>query len=269
MSVPGISNVPRRWRNWKNGLFPLLTCLTVAGLTLLPLRLSVLEDRRLTGVVHSEELGEDSSFPARTPDLPGRLWLLAQRNSLPEHLTIVEQILEREELDRTAALALAGLRELEESGVLPEGLTGDIEGFSGSRMFLRDQSDLSSASFVEISTYAQKTADYLRLCLDGESGRILSLEVYSILLAKNLTDAETVGQTFLDGLGCACEFWESYGGEAVFRVPGTSVLYMFRQFGENLGIYPYVDLDAYYTDADRREALGLGNSSTGVSYYDG
>ncbi|WP_297871758.1 hypothetical protein [uncultured Oscillibacter sp.] len=269
MSVPGISNVPRRWRNWKNGLLPLLTCLTVAGLTLLPLRLSALEDRRLTGVVHSEELGEDSSFPARTPDLPGRLWLLAQRNSLPEHLTIVEQILEGEELDRTAALALAGLRELEESGVLPEGLTGDIEGFSGSRMFLRDQSDLSSASFVEMSTYVQKTADYLQLCLDGESGRILSLEVYSILLAKNLTDAETVGQTFLDGLGCACEFWESYGGEAVFRVLGTSVLYMFRQFGENLGIYPYVDLNAYYTDADRREALGLGNSSTGVSYYDG
>ena len=267
MSVPGISNVPRRWRNWKNSLFPLLTCLTVAGLTLLPLRLSALEDRRLTGVVHSEELGEDSSFPARTPDLPGRLWLLAQRNSLPEHLTIVEQILEREELDRTAALALAGLRELEESGVLPEGLTGDMEGFSGSRMFLRDQSDLSSASFVEMSTYLQQTADYLQLCLDGESGRILS--VYSTLPAKDFTDAETVGRTFLDGLGCGCELWESYGGEAFFRVPDTHILYMVRQFGDNLEITPYVDLNAYYTDADRREALGLGNSSTGVSYYDG
>ena len=43
-------------RNWKNWLFPILTALTVTALALLPLRLSTLEDGKLTGTVHAEDL---------------------------------------------------------------------------------------------------------------------------------------------------------------------------------------------------------------------
>ena len=50
-------------RNWKNWLFPILTALTVAALALLPLRLSVLEDRELTGTVHAEALTAENNFP--------------------------------------------------------------------------------------------------------------------------------------------------------------------------------------------------------------
>ena len=50
-------------RNWKNWLFPILTALTVTALALLPLRLSTLEDGKLTGTVHAEDLSEDSNFP--------------------------------------------------------------------------------------------------------------------------------------------------------------------------------------------------------------
>lgn len=256
-------------RNWKNWLFPGLTLLIVAGLAVLPLWLSASQDGRLTGVVHAEELGEDSNFPARPPDLPGRIWLLVQRNSMPENLTIVDQELEGTELDRASGQVRTELRRLEETGVLPEGFTESLESFNGNRVYLRDQSDLSSAAFLEMNAYSQKRSAGLWAYLDGESGQILSLDVYSMLLAKGPTDAETVGWMFLDGLGCGCEFWESYGGEAVFRVPDTSILYMVRHFGENLRIIPYVDLNAYYTDADQREALGLGNSSIGAPYYDG
>lgn len=58
-------------RNWKNWLFPILTALTVTALALLPLRLSTLEDSRLTGTVHAEDLSEDSNFPFKPPGPAG------------------------------------------------------------------------------------------------------------------------------------------------------------------------------------------------------
>ena len=76
-------------RNWKNWLFPLLTALTVTALALLPLHLSTLEDGRLTGTVHTEPLAADNNFPARPPDLPGRIWLLLQLAEMPENLTVM------------------------------------------------------------------------------------------------------------------------------------------------------------------------------------
>ena len=74
-----------------------LTLLTVLALALLPPRLSALGDGALLGGVHSEELGEDSNFPARPPDLPGRIELLATQQTAPERLTIAEQVLESPE----------------------------------------------------------------------------------------------------------------------------------------------------------------------------
>ena len=68
-------------RNWKNWLAPILTCLTVAALALVPLRLSILRDGELTGAVHTEMLAEDSNFPAKPPELPRRLQLLPSRGS--------------------------------------------------------------------------------------------------------------------------------------------------------------------------------------------
>ena len=82
--------------NWKNWLFPILTGLTVTALALLPLRLSTLEDGELTGTVHAEPLKADNNFPSKPPELPGRLWLLAQYHSIPDFLTIVGQEPERE-----------------------------------------------------------------------------------------------------------------------------------------------------------------------------
>ena len=81
-------------RNWKNWLAPIFTCLTVVALALLPLRLSMLQDKTLTGTVHTEPLAEDSNFPAKPPELLRRLQLLAQQREFAETLTIIGQELE-------------------------------------------------------------------------------------------------------------------------------------------------------------------------------
>ena len=107
-------------RNWKNWLFPILTALTVAALALLPLRLSTLEDRELTGTVHAEALTADNNFPSKPPELPGRVWLLAQYQSVPTFLTIVGQEPEEEKLAELSAQARTDLQRLVALEVLPE-----------------------------------------------------------------------------------------------------------------------------------------------------
>ena len=104
----------------RTSLFLLLAALTVPALALLPPRLSLLGDE--TGVVHTEALGENSNFPIKPPDLPGRVWLLVQWQQSSGSVTIVEQSVEetaaREEAERQVRAALA---ELTEGGVLPAG----------------------------------------------------------------------------------------------------------------------------------------------------
>lgn len=165
-------------RNWKNWLFPILTALTVTALALLPLRLSTLEDSKLTGTVHAEDLSEDSNFPFKPPDLPGRLWLLVQWQEMPENITIMSHELEGAERDR----AMAQLREdLAELGSLlspaARTLLSEIDGDSWewSRHYLRDQTDLSSASFITASTHDKNQKTYLSATVDGESGQIVGL----------------------------------------------------------------------------------------------
>lgn len=248
-------------RNWKNWLFPGLTLLIVAGLAVLPLWLSASQDGRLADVVHAEELGEDSNFPARPPELPGRLWLLVQRNSMPENLTIVDQELEGTELDRASGQARTELRRLEETGVLPEGFTESLESFNGNRVYLRDQSDLSSAAFLEMNAYSQKRSAGLWAYLDGESGRILALETYSEYFEKHSLDVEASGRAFLDGLGVeyeplAAAKADAKFGEALFRLPDSKALYLIQQQWGTVQIRPEADWELLNTLIQEGETVG-------------
>ena len=166
-------------RNWKNWLFPILTALTVAALSLLPLRLSTLEDGRLAETVHAEPLTADNNFPFKPPELPGRVWLLVQYHSMPEFLTIVQQEPEAEKQKELSAQARTELQKLAELGILPETSGVYNADFSASLLYLRDQRDLSSASFAMLDAYDQKAGKILSLYLDQESGHILALELFS------------------------------------------------------------------------------------------
>lgn len=228
-------------RNWKNWLPPVLTALTVACLTVLPLRLSGLRDGKLIGTVHAEELGADSNFPARPPELPGRVWLLAERNERPDRLTIVDQQLEGEELDLAFEQVYEELRQLEEAGVLPPvSAWEEFDRVTGNRVYLRDQTDLSSAAFWELNVYWKETGEYMWLYLDKETGRVLALMSW---FYGETADPETMGRRFLDRLGLKYEMMEQLDTSALFRLTESSVLYDFVREGFFFQIQPIVDWD--------------------------
>lgn len=243
-------------RNWKNWLFPLLTCLIALGLALLPLRLSIREDSRLTGVVHSEELREDSNFPAKVPELPGRIRLLAQSQSIPDALTIMDKTLENAALEEAAAQSIRELQRLTDAGILPEKLTGSLDEFSGSRLYLRNQSDLSSASFLNINAYNVDSGAYFWLVLDGETGKLLSLELNGWAMGKfSEANSLEIGRLFLDGLGLTyTEKIYEKGIISVFSLPEIQAQYFVQTFFyDGLSITPQVDwelLDQMTRDDD-------------------
>lgn len=242
-------------RNWKNWLFPILTLLTVAALALLPLRLSTLGDGRLTGTVHAEPLAADNNFPARPPDLPGRVRLLAQYNSAPDFLTIVGQEPEREKLEELSAQARAELKRLTELGVLPEKSNTYTAEFDGGILYLRDQRDLSSGAFSCLHAYDRETGEHLVLYLDGESGRILALELVTELVWELDAPAEDIGRAFLDGLGLEYEVTgASAKGAADFRLADGGILYAVRKYRDRFQIDLAVDWET--ADSDLRDAMG-------------
>lgn len=181
----------------RTSLFLLLAALTV--LALLPPRLSLLGDE--TGVVHTEALGENSNFPIKPPDLPGRVWLLVQWQQSSGSVTIVEQSVEetaaREEAERQVRAALA---ELTEVGVLPAGQPDFEEGFTVSRLYLRDQTDLSSAGFLLVESRNQK--EYaLSMALDLETGQALTFRLAGPRVFMEDLSPQEMGRRFLDRLG--------------------------------------------------------------------
>ena len=234
-------------RNWKNWLFPILTALTVTALALLPLRLSTLEDSRLTGTVHAEDLSEDSNFPFKPPDLPGRLWLLVQWQEMPENITIMSHELEGAERDR----AMAQLREaLAELGSLlspaARTLLSEIDGDSWewSRHYLRDQTDLSSASFITASTYDQKQKTYLSATLDVESGQIVGLTFSNVNIEGIPCSVSSLelGKAILDRLGLDYTIPEKEAGDAVyFRLTDCESLFWVVRYWTELDFNFTVD----------------------------
>lgn len=245
-------------RNWKNWLLPLLTVLTVGALALLPLRLSTVEDGKLMGAVHAEALTADNNFPAKPPELPGRVRLLAQYASVPELLTIVEQEPEGEKREELSVQARAELQKLVELGVLPEKSNAYDADFFAALLYLRDQRDLSSAAFAMLDTYDKETGESLTLYLDQESGHILALELHSELLWDSSAPAEDTGRAFFDNLGLQYEPLDSVQQAiAVFRLADSQTIGWVRRYRDFLCI----SLEADWQTADDEVRVALGGPS--------
>ena len=245
-------------RGWKNWLFPVLTLLTVAALALLPLRLSALEDGELTGTVHAEGLSEDTNFPFKPPDLPGRIWLLVQLNELPEGLTIMSQELEGEDRDREMERLREALADLG-SLLFPEtpGLLAEIDGDSWdwTRYYLRDQTDLSSASFIEATTYDKARHITLSAVLDGESGQILHLVFHCVDGIPCGVSPQELGEAILNRLGLVYTPEESFSASAYFRLPDCESLFWITSDWNELDFNFTLDWEA----VDEEVALGYGH----------
>lgn len=248
-------------RNWKNGLFPVLTLLTVAALALLPLRLSTLEDGELTGTVHAEPLAEDSNFPFKPPELPGRIRLLSRWQEMPENITVMGRELEGGDRDREMARlreALADLGDLlspEAGEVL---LRADGHSWDWFRYYLRDQTDLSSASFIEGTTYDKARAITLSAVLDGESGQLLRLVFHSVDGFPCTLSPQELGEAILDRLELAYTLGESFDASAYFRLPDCESLFWILSDRNELDFSFTLDWEA----VDEDVAISYGHEST-------
>lgn len=253
-------------KNWKNWLAPILTGLTVVALALLPLRLSILRDQRLAGAVHTEPLSEDSNFPAKPPELTRRLQLLAQRRELPDSLTFIGQELEGGVLAENTELARAELANLIKAGGLPGEMDpANAELFAG-KFYLRDQVDLSSAGFVELSGFNKTPEEYRSLILDAETGLLVGLEVDSVWIWKNPTDAAEIGAVFLDRLGVEYQLTEQDGSLwACFRLSGAPVLYYVTIGRTTLHIGPWLDWESLDLSQSQSDAMGFPTDVMSIS----
>lgn len=236
-------------RNWKNWLAPIFTCLTVAALALVPLRLSTLRDGELTGTVHTEALAEDSNFPAKPPELIRRLQLLAQQRELADSLTIIGRELEGSALAENVELVRGELAALVEAGTLPGALDPDNAQLFGSKLYLRDQTDLSSAGFVNLGGYDKSSGEYRSLVLDAETGLLVDLELDCAWLLKEPLDAAEAGAAFLDRLGVAYQLTDHEDHDGIsywacFRLQGAPVLYYATAGRTTLRIGPWLDWEA-------------------------
>lgn len=245
-------------RNWKNWLAPILTGMTVAALALLPLRLSILKDGELTGAVHTEMLAEDSNFPAKPPELGRRLQLLAQQRELADSLTIIDQVLEGRSLTENTELVREELADLIKAGGLPAEIDVGSATLFGSKLYLRDQADLSSAGFVNLGGYDKASGEYRSLVLDAETGLLVDLEVDSVWIRKEPLDAAEIGAAFLDRLGVNYQLVREDPASlwACFRLSGTPVLYYATIGRTTLNIGPWLDWEALDLSQDRSGALG-------------
>ena len=244
-------------RNWKNWLAPILTGLTVVALALLPLRLSALQDERLTGTVHTELLAEDSNFPAKPPELPRRLQLLAQQRELADTLTIIGQEVEGSALAENIRLARGELANLAEAGVLPQEIDPDIAELFASKLYLRDQTDLSGASFVRLDGYDRDSGEYHSLVLDAETELLVELELDSVWILKApLPDPAALGAAFLDRLGLEYQAVSHDPLLACFRLQGAPVVYYVSISHTTLRIAPWLDWEALELSGSWNEALG-------------
>ena len=258
-------------RNWKNWLFPLLTCLTVAALALLPLRLSALQDRQLTGTIHAEPLAEDNNFPFKPPELPGRLWLLVQWSEMPEQITIMAQELGGAEREREIQRLQKALLDLED--VLPPGiaeLLTSVDGYSWDweRYYLRDQKDLSSASFSLAGTYDKDLGISFTATLDTVSGQIIGLQAYGARVGKFIAGSSPLetGKALLDHWGLDYVPVANFDTIAYFRLPECTSYFLISHSDLELSFSFHVDWETL--DSETAESYGHPNTSAAGSSVD-
>ena len=149
---------------------------------------------------------------------------------MPENITIMSHELEGAERDR----AMAQLREaLAELGSLlspaARTLLSEIDGDSWewSRHYLRDQTDLSSASFITASTHDKNQKAYLSATVDGESGQIVGLTFNNVNIEGIPCSVSSLelGKAILDRLGLDYTPEEDTGDVACFRLTDCKSLF--------------------------------------------
>ena len=227
----------------KKWLFPILTCLIVAGAVVLPPYIShVRDDRQFFGQIHTSELDAEALPVREDRGLLERLELYARWHTLSDIVPSFQTVPDNEEpenvklAERTLSRALDYLVQ---AGVLPDYLLEfPLEHAGITRILLWNPAD--SVNGREPLEFWSVTADWgegsLWITVDSESGLPLVLSIYDPNMAQWLSYKDPVtlpgmAERFFDLLGLRAQMsvtilpsdtapWE-YG----FVIEGTEIQY--------------------------------------------
>lgn len=215
----------------KKWLFPVLTCLIVAGAAALPPYISQMRDTKQFGQVHAEKLDADPLPAVRTSTLLDRMTLYASQ--LFPNRTILSSTGYSTLGDaKESALAQSAQEVLTGSGVLPAWMFEE-EPFGAmrvSRLLLWDAEDQREPSvFWDITweNYAnQSHQKSVQVILDAQTGLPIHLYVHdtnmSQWMAYGTDDLRVLTQRYLDLLGLEAQEADLVGPG---YVPSVNVSY--------------------------------------------
>lgn len=217
----------------KKWLFPILTCLIVAGAAVLPPYISQVKDEQQFGQVHSSELNVDALPVREPPDLLDRLELYAR------WCTPTEAIPSSQTSEMDVDLAEQALERLVQAGVIPGYLLRDsVEQAFVNCILLWNPTDSmgnqTPIKFWRVKAYLGDRS--LSMDLDSESGLPLHLNLYDPNIAQWLQykDPDTLpdlAQCYFDLLGLEANLVdagvvsETVPWERQFTVEGTDLCY--------------------------------------------
>ena len=191
----------------KKWLFPVLTCLIVAGAAVLPPYISQIRDAGLLGQVHTQALAADALPVREAPELLDRLALYARWCSPSETIPSFQSP-EEGSMAQAERIAQDALEKLADGGVLPGQAVWDLadgalrlEITSWSHIMLWDP-NVGIAQQEPISFWAV-TGDLgwgsVWMDIDAESGLPLRLSLYDPDMAQWLSYKEPDALTGLAG----------------------------------------------------------------------
>lgn len=228
----------------KKYLFPILTCLIVAGAAVLPPYISQVRDNKQFGQIHAEELNTDILSIREPPDLLERLELYAR------WCTPAETIPSFQNPETDVDLAEQALERLVQANVIPGHLFWDsVEQADATRLLLWNPTDSMGSQtpieFWRVKVYLGDRS--LSMDLDSESGLPLHLNLYDPNIAQWLQYKDPdalpdLAQCYFDLLGLEANLVdagavsETAPWERQFTVEGTDLCYRVAFNGTTLDI---------------------------------
>lgn len=213
----------KRLKAW---LLPVLTVFIVLTVTVLPQRLSALQDQKLMENIHAEPLIAENSLPTQPPDLAQRIELLACWMDASDVMASQQELSGGAIHHELAGVVLDELYNMTENSVLPkELLPGTIPSTGVYQLYLQRQ--LVGAKYYVFDTYIEAEGVQLWVVLDGETKQILWLELgHPAMEWLYETFSPTdIGAFFLDRLGIENDAVATGKFDSIFQIPNLDIAY--------------------------------------------
>ncbi len=238
----------KRIRAW---LLPLVTCLSVLTVTILPRYLSDIQDQKIIGHIHTEKLPVENSLPTQPPDLPQRILLLSQWVEDSDVMSVQNDITESDAenslntesitYSELCSAALAELKAFADSELLPLDLSAlETSHMNISRVYLQKQ--LIGIQFYVFETYVKAENVHFWVVLDSESMHMVWLELGHPAMEKyyQSLSPEEMGTFFLNRLGMTCDLIQAGKFDAVFQITDMDLRYGVSVEPYFLKIFPII-----------------------------